>query len=158
MYRWLIIAALLATIGGGVFYYYTSTQNKIEQLTANNATLSANVQILVEANQQTLNAMDQLQEGYQEVQDNFTLLENEFQTIRAQNNLLGEKFDSNDIGRLAAARPGLIQGIINNASGNAGRCFELLTGSPLTQDERNAENANEFNSECPFLWTGDNSP
>ena len=158
MYRWLIIAALLATMGGGVLYYYTSTQNKIEQLVENNATLSANVKILTDANQQTLDTMDQLQEDYQEVQENFAFLESEFQTIRAQNDILGEKFDSNDIGRLAAARPELVQRIINNASGNAGRCFELLTGSPLTQNERNAENANEFNSECPFLWPGNISP
>jgi len=46
----------------------------------------------------------------------------------------------------------LVQRIINNASDNAMRCFEILSGSPLTDNERNAQNGQEFNSECPFLF------
>jgi predicted nuclease with TOPRIM domain len=155
MYRWLIIVALMTALGSGAFYYYNTTQNTIRQLVSNNATLEANVQTIEEANEQTLRTIDALRDGYQEVQENYSRLENEFRNIRSQNNLLADKFESSDLGKLAAAKPKLIETIINNASNKALRCFELLSGSPLTVDERNAKDAKDFNSECPFLWPGD---
>jgi hypothetical protein len=152
MYRWLIIAALLTTMCGAVYFYYNTTQKTIQQLISNNATLQSNVKTLIEANETNVKTIDELQTSYIEVQENYTRIENEFQNIRAQNTILNEKFENSDLGKLAAAKPELIERIINNASDDALRCFELLSGSPLTEDERKATNATQFNSECPFLW------
>jgi hypothetical protein len=52
------------------------------------------------------------------------------------------------------AKPGLVQNTVNNATAKAGRCFELLSGAPLTAKESEAKNAKEFNSECPWLFSG----
>jgi len=41
--------------------------------------------------------------------------------------------------------------IINRASDNALRCFELLTGSPRTENELKANKKSQLNSECPTL-------
>jgi len=152
MYRWLIIAALISVISGAAYYYYSTTQSKIETLIANNATLESNMQTVIAANESAIKAIDELQNDYTEIQDNYLRIESEFQEIRLQNEILSDKLEDNDLGRLAAARPEMVQRIINNASDNALRCFELLSGAPLTEDERNAESAKEFNSECPFLW------
>lgn len=152
MKSWLIIAALVSIMGGVAWFYYDSTQTKIETLTKNNAILEGNVQTIKDANDQTLKTIDILQEDFVLVQENYSKLEREFQEIRSQRNILSEKFEGSDLGKLASARPETIERIINNASDKSLRCLEILTGSPLTDDERNATSANEFNSECPFLW------
>ena len=45
-----------------------------------------------------------------------------------------------------------VEKIINEASKNALRCFELQSGSPLTESEKNAKTEKEFNSECPWMY------
>jgi hypothetical protein len=59
-----------------------------------------------------------------------------------------------DLGLLAAERPDSIERAINRGTRNAGRCFELLSGAILTEDERNATDGESFNKECPWLWPG----
>jgi Tfp pilus assembly protein PilO len=156
MNRWLIIIILAAPLIGGGYFYFTTTQEQLQQYSANIATLEANQQTLTAANEQTIATMNSLQQAYQQIEEDFSKLEDEFQKIREQNNILSEKLEDNDLGQLAALRPELIESIINRASDNAMRCFELLSGSPLTEDEKNAKSAREFNSECPWLWP--NSP
>lgn len=46
---------------------------------------------------------------------------------------------SRDLGELARAKPQIVQGIINRATGDVNRCFEILTGSPVKEGEVNNE-------------------
>lgn len=158
MKTWIFIGLLLALISGGAYYYYSSTQSTIQELVENNATLSANVVTLTNANEVNLDTIDSLQLEFQQIQEDFNRTQERFQEIRQQNTELRERLGRHEIGALAASRPALVENIINNASENALRCFELLSGAPLTEQERNATNAREFNSECPFLWTDSNNP
>jgi hypothetical protein len=66
--------------------------------------------------------------------------------------VLSDKLGRHDIGNLAENKPGLVERVINGASIKAGRCFELLSGAPLTDKEKEAENGKSFNSECPWLF------
>ncbi len=52
---------------------------------------------------------------------------------------VNSKGDSRDIGRLASAKPKLIQNIINNATKKVNRCFELATGAEVKEGEKNSE-------------------
>ena len=54
-----------------------------------------------------------------------------------------------DIGKLAIERTGAIERIINKGSENAKRCIEIASGSPLTEQEKNATKKSEINPECP---------
>jgi DNA repair exonuclease SbcCD ATPase subunit len=144
----------MGVITGGVVYYYNTTQTRLQAFAEKTATLEANNQRLTEVNQTNLNTITELTETFEEIRDNFNQVQSEFQRIREQNNELKERLGRHELGALAAARPQLVERTINNASGNALRCFELLSGSPLTESERNATNARQFNSECPFLWPG----
>ena len=54
-----------------------------------------------------------------------------------------------DIGKLALERTGAIERIINKGSENAKRCIEIASGSPLTEQEKNATKNSEINPECP---------
>ncbi len=62
------------------------------------------------------------------------------------------KLERHELGVLAANKPKLVEQIINKASQDAIRCFELLSGSPLTEKEKGAKNEKEFNNQCPFLY------
>ena len=56
-----------------------------------------------------------------------------------------------DIGKLAIERTGAIERIINKGSENAKRCIEIASGSPLTEQEKNATKKSEINPECPSI-------
>jgi len=56
-----------------------------------------------------------------------------------------------DIGKLAIERTKIIERIINKGSENAKRCIEIASGSPLTEEEKNATKKSEINPECPSI-------
>lgn len=142
------VMALLMMAGGGIFaWYYNDTQERMAILNENNAKLN----VAIETSEA---AVSSLQADYAKISQELTVVNNEFQATREQNRVLQDKLSKHDIGYLAANKPGLVERIINTATDKAGRCFELLSGSELTEKEKNATSANTFNSECPWLWTG----
>lgn len=56
-----------------------------------------------------------------------------------------------DIGKLAIEKTGAIERVINKGSENAKRCIEIASGSPLTEEEKNATKKSEINPECPSI-------
>lgn len=152
MKSWIIIGVLITLMSGAAYFYYSTTQNRIAALIANNATLTANVQTITNANEQNVQTIEDLQTAYIKVQEDFSRVQSEFQIIRMQNTELRERLGRHELNALAAAKPKLVERTINNASDNAARCFELLSGAPLTENERNATSDKQFNSECPWLW------
>src|SRR6056300_351806 len=127
-----ISAALLIVImamGGLGYWYYKDTQATIAVLTQNNAKLETAVQ---------LNELTNLNEQYQ--------------AIRRQNQLLADKLQKIDLESAAVTNPQAIERAVNSGTRNASRCFELLSGAELNEKERTAENEIAFNKECPWLY------
>lgn len=56
-----------------------------------------------------------------------------------------------DVGKLAIQKTKSIERITNGASALATRCIEIASGSPLTEEEKNATKKSQINSECPSL-------
>ena len=56
-----------------------------------------------------------------------------------------------DIGKLAIDRTKSVERVINKGADNATRCIEIASGSPLTEEEKNATKKSEINPECPSL-------
>ena len=81
----------------------------------------------------------------------------DFADIRNQNSKLAQKLETIDLGILAFNKPKSIERAINGGTKNAGRCFEILSGSPFTVREKEAKDAKSFNKECPWLWPGNTS-
>jgi len=152
MKSWIFIILLLGILTGGVGYYYNTTQTYITELTEANSTLVSNNEQLMNANRENLETINELTETFEETREKFNRVQTEFQEVRSQNRKLKERLGKHELGALAAERPELVGRIINNASDEALRCFELLSGSPLNESERNAQNARQFNSECLWLW------
>jgi ABC-type anion transport system duplicated permease subunit len=46
---------------------------------------------------------------------------------------------SRDLGELARAKPAMVQGIVNRATDDVNRCFEVLTGATVKEGEVNNE-------------------
>ena len=97
-------------------------------------------------------------ENYIALQKNLEVVNAEFASTRAQNNVLSDKLAKHDLNSLAAERPKSIVRLINGGSKKAGRCFELLSGADLTDKEMEAKRARSFNSECPWLWPNNSTP
>lgn len=158
MNSWIIIGVLVTVMGSGAYFYFTTTQHKIQQLASNVATLESNNKQLQTAINKSNETVDYLQNSYSQIQDQYNAAQADLQTIRSQNDELRQKLGQHDLGILAENKPFLVEKIINTASKKANRCFELLSGAPLTEEEKNAKNEKEFNSECPFLFNNLSTP
>lgn len=152
MKSWIFIGILISLLSGAAYFYYSTTQSRIAVLIANNATLTANIETITTANERNVQTIQDLQNAYIKIQEDFNQVQTEFQIIRSQNAELRERLGRHELDILAAARPGLVERTINNATVNALRCFELMSGAPLNTREINATTEKEFNSECPWLF------
>jgi|TARA_B110000977_G_scaffold7287_1_gene9995 chromosome condensin MukBEF ATPase and DNA-binding subunit MukB len=152
MPSFLYVGMILMVVAGGGALYYKSTQATIMELTAYNAQLTANVEQIEQANQKNIDTIARMEANFESQRENFEALQSSFNTIREQKNQLQNRLGRHDIGALAAAKPALVERVINTASVKAFRCFELESGAPLTENERSATNGKAFNSECPWIY------
>lgn len=137
-----LVIAVLCGIG---YWYYTNTQDTIQRLTSNNAKLETAIQI-------SERTISDLQSDYSKINAVTRQLNDQLSQTRTNNQILLEKLQEHELGYLASEKPRLVENTINNASDNAARCFELMSGAPLTEKEKSAQNPNDFNSECPWMW------
>lgn len=149
LYLMLFILGTLSGVGYGAYTYYITTQETIRVLTENNVKL----ELAVATNEE---AIASLQSDYAAAMEENKKINEAYSEIRRQNNRLSSKLADMDLGLLAVEKTQSIERAVNRGTVNAGRCFELLSGAELTEDEKNAETAEKFNKECPWLWPGPN--
>jgi cell division protein FtsB len=138
----MIVVGLMGAFG---YWYYTDTQERMAVLQQNNAKLEEAVML----NEATITAMEM---DYDLLAATNEELNEEFNAIRRQNQVLADKLSRHDLGVLGASKPGLVERVIDKASSKAGRCFEIISGAELTEEELGAKDAKTFNSECPWLY------
>lgn len=143
---------VILAMGGAGAWYYDTTQAKIETLTAYNAQLTANVEQMEAVNEKNIETIARMEADFKRQAEQFQEVQQDLAKIREQNNELKNRLGKHDIGALAEAKPALVERVINGASKKAFRCFELESGSPLTEKERSATNGKAFNSECPWIY------
>tara|TARA_Y100000310_G_C20614600_1_gene779946 strand:+ start:43 stop:522 length:480 start_codon:yes stop_codon:yes gene_type:complete len=149
-----IIIVLVILLGGGGFGAWTYMQ----KLQANNQVLQLNQEVL-QRNEQILNdaiaeqqaVIVEKQRQADQIQKANNALRVETSRLESEKSNLAKKLGRHELDILAENKPGLVARIINKASNNALRCFEVLTGSPLTHDEIVAEKPSQYNSECPTI-------
>ena len=145
-----IKAVLILTMlaGAGGLYTYVTNLQKTAEIHRLNA---EKLEVAVAQNEEALRVQ---KENYEALQKNLEEVNEEFQAARAQNNVLTTKLAEHDLNALAAERPDSITRLVNRGTKNAGRCFEILSGAPLNDKEKEAKSAKSFNNECPWLWPG----
>ncbi len=139
----------MSVAGYSAYTYYITTQETIRVLAGNNAKL----EIAVATNEEALTS---LKESYAAAMEENNKINKAYADIRKQNSRLSSKLADMDLGLLAVEKTDSIERAINRGTVNAGRCFEILSGAELTEDEINATDAKQFNKECPWLWPGPN--
>lgn len=140
-----MLFVVILVISGVGYWYYQDSQTTIAILTENNAKLETAKQLQEET-------IKQMEADYAEMTEELNRVNEEFAVIRRQNNVLAEKLERHDLGQLGNSKPGLVESVINGATDKVGRCFELLSGAELTNKEKEAENGQQFNSECSWLY------
>ena len=141
----------MIAMGGVGYWYYTDTQKTMRILVANEAkaTLAAKT---AEA------ATKAIQENLVRVQEQLQKVNAEFAESRQNNKILSKKLGQYDLATMGEENPPAVQRMINAATKRVSRCFELESGSKLTEREKNAKSGREFNRECPWLWPGTAKP
>jgi chromosome segregation ATPase len=140
-----VMFLIMCAMGGIGYWYYNDTQKRMAILQENNAKL----EIAVATNEETINS---LESSYASAQAELFTLNAQYQSIRRQNQQLADKLQQIDLTAAAIANAEGIERAVNRGTYNAGRCFELLSGAELTEQERTAENDIAFNKECPWLY------
>ena len=137
----LVMFVLMCAMGGGAYWYYNDTQERIAILTENNVKLET----AVETNEQALAAQTA---AFKSMQKQNEKLQKEWSEINNRNRSLENRLSRHDIGAAGVAKPGLTEKVLNNATKNAQRCLEIFSGSPLTEKELSATKPSEINNEC----------
>lgn len=146
----LMFVMMLGMAGIG-YWYYNDSQARMAILQENNAKLNTAIQISEQA-------ISSLQENILKANQQLKQVNEEFAAIRAQNAVLADKLAKHDLAVLGAGKPGLVERLVNRGTENVNRCFELLSGAPLTDKEKEAKDGRSFNNECPWLWPGRSTP
>lgn len=140
----IVLIMLMGSGGYGAYAWITKLQSDNKVLQVNQAKLEGAVAEQEAAiKQQAANAA-QIQAANSELREQQTALQKDKKN-------LAKKLGRHELDILAENKPGLVVRIINRASKNELRCFEIQTGSPLTHDELAARKKSESNGECPEL-------
>ena len=130
--------------GYGAYAWITKLQNDNKILQVNQSKLEGAVSEQQAAIEQHVADAAKIQAANADLREEQAALEKDKKS-------LAKKLGRHELDVLAENKPGLVVRIINRASQNELRCFEIQTGSPLTPDELAATKKSEINGECPDI-------
>ena len=145
MIKLILIFTLVMGGGGfGAYKWISKLQNDNKILQVNQSNLEGAVSEQNAAIKQHVADAASIQAANAELREQQVVLEKDKKN-------LAKKLGRHELDILAQNKPGLVVRIINRASKNELRCFEIQTGSPLTHDELAARKKSQSNGECPEL-------
>ena len=133
-----------AVVGAGVY---------VMKLRSDNAILKANAIKLESAVAEQQELITQQKEDFKDILAANQKMNELVGVLKKDLEDLDKRFNkkNRDFGKLAIQRTEAIQRIMNKGSKNAARCIEIASGSPLTEEEKNATLKSQINSECPSI-------
>ena len=138
----LILTVVIGAVGFGAWKYYQYTQEQIRIYAVNAATAEL-------AQQEAEAAVESLKRDMVEIQQQFTVVSKKFEVAKGRVSALENKLSEHEIGDLAQKKPKLIEKIIDKGTQDVLRCYEILTGSPLTDEEIAVTKKSKANTTCP---------
>lgn len=142
--KWLSILIVVGILAGGLFY--------VSNMKAALAQSEENSRKLQESVQQQQAVLEQKTKEIALIQNLNSKLNEQNQKLQADIDNLNERFNvsangtSRDFGDITRAKPGLINKIIDRATDNVNRCFEIASGAPIEEGEKNNECQELINS------------
>ena len=142
----LVMVGLLITGIAGAGMY-------VMKLRSDNAILKANQMKLEEAVSSQKELIVSQKKDFQEILDANNKMNELVGLLKKDLEDLDKRFNkkNRDVGKLAIQKTESIERITNGASALATRCIEIASGSPLTEEEKNATKKSQINSECPSI-------
>lgn len=147
----ILMVAVLGVVGGVGYWYYNDTQKRLAILHENNAKLETAAVMQTEAIEKMEKDMKIAQELNAKTETLFADARKEVDVLRNKFNKTSSLLGERDIGTLAVAKPRPVGKIITKGTKNAFRCFEIVSGAPLTEKETNAEKPSQLNTSCPSV-------
>jgi len=142
----LIMVGIMVTgLAGGVAYTY--------KLKADNEMLKANAIKMESAIDEQKTLIENQKKDFAQILETNKQMNALINNLKKDLDELDKRFNKGDrdIGKLAIEKSKVIERIINKGSDNAARCMEIASGSPLTEEEKNATKKSEINPECPSI-------
>ena len=141
---------MLASAGGGVLY--------VKKLQSDLDTAKTNIIKLEEGIKDQKAVIAQQEQDFEAIIKVRNDLEDVNRMLETANKNLNDKFNKlnasgerRDIGALSTSRPKSIERILNKDEVNERRCFEIIQGAELTEEEINATKKSKTNTVCPEL-------
>ncbi len=133
-----------AVIGAGAY---------VLKLQRDNAILKENAVKLESAVQEQRTLIENQKKDFQEILDANNKMNELVNVLKKDLDELDKRFNkkNRDVGKLAIAKTESVERITNGASALAIRCVEIASGSPLTEEEKNATKKSQINTECPSI-------
>jgi len=140
-----MVAILITGIAGAGMY--------VMKLRSDNAILKANQLKLESAVADQKQLIENQKKDFEEILNANKKMNELVSVLKKDLDDLDKRFNkkNRDVGKLAIAKTESIERITNGASALAMRCVEIASGSPLTEDEKNATKKSQINSECPSI-------
>ena len=145
------ILLILGAVGGVGYLYYTDTQERLVAAANENATMKIQGTLQAQTIEKLNKDIVRSRETLVRLRDEFGKFRRDYEILENKFNKRSKNFGTRDIGKLAEVKPALIERIINNATKKVLRCFEIASGSPLTEKEINATKKSQTNQECPSI-------
>ena len=147
MFKIKIIVTLLLLAGAAGGFAY------VQKLRADNAVLKINQEKLETAVSEQQTLIENQKKDFEDILDANKKMNELVSVLKKDLEDLDKRFNkkNRDVGKLAIAKTESIERITNGASALAMRCVEIASGSPLTEDEKNATKKSQINSECPSI-------
>ena len=146
-----VMLIVMGIVGGIGYWYYQDTQKRLAILHENNAKLEVAATIQTQAIESLERNVKVAAQLAQETEKKFKEARIQVDDLRDKFNKTSALLGKRDIGTLAQAKPRPIQRIITKGTANVNRCFEIVSGSPLTEKEVNAEKPSQLNNSCPTI-------
>lgn len=141
-----LVAATAASL------YVWSSQRTIKSLRADVVTLEVTKSQLESAIATQKNTIDFLQNQSKLIQQEFEETERAFAQIRRDAENLKEQLKTTELDKLSIDSPSAAEISVNSTTVLFDRCFELLSGAPLNEQEKAAKTGAELNSMCPWIF------
>jgi len=141
MWKYVLIISFVSGLCGLGYYIYDNTITKITTLT------EQNVEYRNAANQNR-KELDRILEDVKIIAEESKNVSSEFQRADIIVNKFRQLLREHNLGELAVEKPEIIEKRINSGTHELNRCFEIMSGSPLTMEEINATRPSEINNYC----------
>ena len=145
-----MILVVLAAAGGG-FMYVKALQKDLDTAKANIVKLEDGINEQKAVIEQQKKDFEAIIKVRNDLEDLNRVLETANRNLNEKFNKLNAAGDKRDIGALSVNRPKSIERILNKDEVAERRCFEIIGGAPLTEEELNATKKAKVNSVCPEL-------